>query len=501
MSMIGRALAKLSSSVRGQLMLELPDDLQPAFVANLLAGANAEVPATPAFCLLVHGKRKDFASVKPSVDFRELAMYRQGSHLAVAFASENRGMSTYSSVYPLLLSNGFPSSDTAHGGTGVGGLREFSTNLAEVLAEHVGTYGLTPSEFRNSVHAVLRFLADSYEFVGNGQSSFAADWWLHVQQWTESLALVAGRTDGPDGTAAIYGCAGLPVPALGPALDMAPKEYVGILRARWHSPSSIATEVARLQGIDSASRAASFLIKLDWDDSLSRVRLRSDSPVAYIALSTSTERLDKIWGWASLKEEDFANSFVDAKGKLSLRRLDAEFPSPWKHALPLIVARTQECSDERTRSIALEEIELVIPYKEDVDRTSVSSDASQAMANVDVHGTRGCSVSFDAATAQFQADGLHLRGKLTVTSAKKAPNLAWIEAISTGVTALYVADKCDGSFTILRPDEVAVWSKPQGRASKSSLRGPEIWSRKADCPANMELPWHRQLRIRHCLGK
>ena len=487
MSMIGRALARLGSRTGGQLMLELPDDLQPTFVAGILHGANSELPATPPYCLFVHGERKGPTLVEPDVDFRELAMYRQGSHLAVAFASENRGMATYSSVYPLLLSNGFPSSDTAHGGTGVGGLNEFSTTLAEIIAAR-STCGLPPGEFRDAVHGVLKFLADAYESIGNGQSSFAADWWLHVQLWTESLELIANTSPETTGVGAVYGCAGLPVPTTGSTLAMSPKEYIGILRARWHSPPSIMAELGRLQGIDFARVAADFLAKLDWEGSLARIRLRSDSPIAYVALATGTDPLDRIRGWASLQEVDFAKSYVDAKGKLTLRRFDSDLPCPWKNALPVIIAKLYECSEDPPRLMALEDVELIVPYKDGADRNSVPRGTINGMPGVQVRGTRGCSADLDVTAAEYLADGLHLRGKLTVVPAKKAPNLAWIEAITSGDPALFVADKCDGSFTTLGPAEAAIWAKPQGRAPKSSMRGPEIWSRNANVPETMELP-------------
>ena len=69
---------------------------------------------------------------------RELAMYRQGKHLAVTYASKNRGMATYSSVYPLLLSAGFPSTRSGEMGAGVATL----VDLSAAVKRHVQTVEL-----------------------------------------------------------------------------------------------------------------------------------------------------------------------------------------------------------------------------------------------------------------------------------------------------------------------------------------------------------------------
>ena len=72
MDAIGRTLARLAARTGGQLMLELPDDLPPNFVAALIRGANAEIDASPSFALFAHDRRQDVGSIDPRVDFREL---------------------------------------------------------------------------------------------------------------------------------------------------------------------------------------------------------------------------------------------------------------------------------------------------------------------------------------------------------------------------------------------------------------------------------------------
>ncbi len=488
MSLVGRALAHLADRIGGQLMLELPDDLQPEFIARLLEGANIEVATDPPYALFVHGQRQDVTSISPRVDFRELAMYRQGSHMAVAFASDNRGMSTYSSVYPLLLSNGFPSANTASGGTGVAGLQGFSSCLAGVLAEHIGTHGLSWEEFEKTTQSILEFLAAAYESVGNGQSSFAADWWLHVQLWVESLALVPSASLEPEGVARLYGCAGLPVPSRGHALSIRPKDYIKVLQDRWSSPPAIMTEIARLEGLAVAIKAAQSLAKLDWEKSHSITSLRSDSVIAFVATANGGDPLDRIRGWGQLDEVVFKESFVDAKGKLGVRRDGSDLPLPWKNAQPLLIAKANESRDESGNSLLLREVELVVPYKPDSVASSTNMDANDLLFQVQVSGIRGCAAVFEAESALLLPDGLHLKGTLELTPPKKARNLAWIEASPSGEAAQFLVDKCSGSFTLLRSDEAALWAKPQGRTTKASLRGPIIWSRRDSDAATVEVP-------------
>src|SRR5690606_23175188 len=59
MPLLGRAIARLARRIGGQLMLELRDDLEPAFVGDVLRGANEEVDAEPPFALFVRGQRQD----------------------------------------------------------------------------------------------------------------------------------------------------------------------------------------------------------------------------------------------------------------------------------------------------------------------------------------------------------------------------------------------------------------------------------------------------------
>lgn len=487
MSLIGCALARLAWRISGQLMLELPDDLQPDFIAELIQGANSEVPHEPSFALFVYGRRKDVDAISPRVDFRELAMYRQGSHMAIAFASDNRGMSTYSSVYPLLLSNGFPSANTAGGGSGVAGLQEFATSLAEVLFEKLGSQGLAATEFIEATQSILGYLAAAYETVGNGQSSFAADWWLHVNKWVTSLASVADSALELSGIAKLYGCAGLPVPVTGHALSLSPKEYIRILEDRWSAPSEIMTEIARLDGLELTENAAQSLSKLDWEKSHLETGLWSDSIIALVATAEGENPLDRIRGWGQLDENTFKDSFVDAKGKLLVRRDGAELPLPWPKALPVLVAKAGESIDDISDKLLLEGVELIVPYKPDSNAGQISKDSESIIKKIHVAGIRGCEARFDAEFAEFMSNGLHVKGVLEVAPSKKARNLIWLEVSTSGDISKYLADRCNGSFTVIRAEEAAIWAKQQGRNTKASIRGPVFWSSETDEGALLEL--------------
>lgn len=487
MSLIGRALARLAHRIAGQLMLELPDDLQPAFVARILEGANAEIDAHPSFALFVHGQRQDIDRISPRVDFRELAMYRQGSHLAVAFASDNRGMATYSSVYPLLLSNGFPAAHAGSGGTGVAGLQEFSACLAEVIFETHDGHGLSKGELQETTASILRFLAEAYEAVGNGQSSFAADWWQHVQLWVDSLTLAATTPLGLSGTNRLFGCAGLPVPSKGHTLSMGVRDYIKVLLDRWSTPQAAMTEIGRLGDVRSAEGAARHLEKVEWEHSHALSSLRTDSVVAFVATAAGHDPLDRPMGWGQLTETDF-NSYVEAKGKLGVRRNGDELSLPWKPALPVLIATLAETASSSADGLQLQQIELVVPYRPGKGGASASTDGDALGSHVHVSGIRGCQATFIVESSRLLPDGLHLKGVLTFAPASKSPNLAWIEATATGEAAKILVDRCNSSFTLLRSDEVALWTKTQGSATKSSLRGPVVWSRMNSEVPSIEVP-------------
>src|SRR5690606_25377376 len=109
-------------------------------------------------------------------------------------------------------------------------------------------------------------------------------------------------------------------------------------------------------------------------------------------------------------------------------------------------------------------------------------------AHVHVEGARGCTAVLDVDSEQLLPDGLHLKGTLAFTPANKASNTAWIEVTTKGSAAKLLVDRCSGSFTLLQPNEAALWAKPQGRSTKAALRGPIVLSPKGGDTPSLEIP-------------
>lgn len=484
MRLLGRAVARLAFRSGGQLMLEVPDDLDPRFVSGLIDGANLEVSSTPPFALFVSDKRKDAGSIKPGCDFHELAMFRQGKRLAVTYASDNSGMATYTSVYPLLLASGFPDSQPGAGPTGVGSLKAFATILADLLAEVGGTHELEPDVFRDAVIDLLTFLADAYRVAGNGQASVAADWWQHVGEWVEALSLPVGELE-EDGIPRIYGCAGLPAPARGTSLRMTPREYVEVLKERWSDPTVTMGELGRLQIFEGAKAAAEELSACDWDHSHSSVSLRSDSPIARVAIGPGVSREIRASAWSKLREDDFKNSFIEAKGKLRILKDGQDLRSPWKGASPVLIASQDEAY--ASGRLQLSAVTLVIPAKRS-GGTHAMLDTELDETLVKISGVGSCTASLRDASYELVGDGLHVSGTLLVAPSLKAPSVVVIEARCEGVAAAGLVDRTSTTFTIVRPDEVAIWARLSGRSAKSAMRGPLLWSKALSDAHSLELP-------------
>lgn len=468
MELIGKALARLAHKRGGQFLLELPDDLPPQFVAGLVGGANMEVAALPHYAIFVTGGRKDAEVISPKVGFRELAMYRQDDRLAIAYASENRGMATYSSVYPLLLPNGFPASDPASGGTGVVGFDSFTSTLAEVIGAQFGRFGIDGDDFRGCVGGILKFLADAYETAGNGQASFVADWWLHVQSWLDGLKHVS--TTGADAIRQIHGCAGLPAPDQGFSLALSARDYVSVLTSRWANPASIAAELARLEGIEASSEGAATLLGFDWDTSFARSSLHTDSPVARAARGDGLDPVAKMRGWSGIRETEFKDSYVYARDKLRIRRHGEELIGPWQTGFPVLrVGASEVVEPGASATIA---IELVLPKKDEGASTRPPSLDDDSLKNVKVSGARGTKASFTRHAARFDPEGLVLIGELTIEVTKRSRNLMGLHVDVTSALANFVANASSAKYTLIWPNDIALWIKPIGKARKGAIMGP-----------------------------
>ena len=486
-SFIGRAIGRLATRIGGQLMLELPDDLDPSFVAAIINGANSEIPADPPFAIFVHDQRRDVAVISPQCDFHELAGYRQGARLAAAYTTDNSGMATYSSVFPLLLPGTFPADQEGSAAAGIAGLSDFVDALSEVLLaileDDHWTRGIEPAAFRVAVSKIIEFLATAYAIEGNGQSSFSSDWWRHTGDWVESLALVPAE-DEPVGVARMYGCSGLPVPTEGDARAMSARRFVDVLRARWSNSNAIMLELGRLRGIESARAAAEVLASLEWSTSSAQSSLRTDSLVAHVSLASGTERASRVRGWSNLHEEDFSTSFVDAKGKLRIRRGGAELPAPWTGASPVLLVTADEIGKPVDTSVELSDIELIIPYRLGEDASSLPHDLSSLATNIAISSSSAREVSWELVSCESAPDGLHLTTTLRVTTSKKAPNVVSLEVSCGGGASAARVDRCTGTFTLIRPNEAAIWARRNTRA----LRGPVVWSEGTAADCRMGLP-------------
>ncbi|MEJ6021356.1 FtsK/SpoIIIE domain-containing protein [Ramlibacter sp. PS4R-6] len=472
---VGRALARLARNTGGQLLLELPDDLPPEFVARVLEGANREIPGEPAFAMFAHDHRSDVGGIEPSVDFRELAMYRQGSHLAIAYASDNRGMATYTSVYPLLLSAGFPAGSSATRGTGMADADRFLIHLADVVQDDLKLSAAHEEDFRGAFIEVAKFLASVYEQTGSGQGSSASDWWLHLEQWLSLLVKHQGDIR------EVYGAAGLPVPAEGLALRISARDYVRVLNARWSDPATIAAELARLEHIPTAAGAARVLAQIDWVGEQGRIALRTDSTVARVALAGSNRRE----GWSQLSEHDFANTYSDATGRLVVRASGKELPRPWSAATPILLL--DPGMNDLAGSFEIPEIELVVPWRQQSEIPDQLGEIRDLAKQVAVAGIRGSSASFHLASVHASQEGLHLQGTLAIALPVKSQGICTLEVISKGAIAKHLVDRCDGGFALVRSSEVCVQIRPESRVSASAQRGPVRWSR-GSIASTLKLP-------------
>jgi hypothetical protein len=486
-SILGRAVARLATRVGGQLMLELPDDLEPSFVAELISGANAEVPADPTFAIFVHEQRRDVQLISPQCDFHELAGYRQGARLAAAYATDNSGMATYSSVFPLLLPGTFPADQEGSAAAGIAGLADFAATLCEVLLDDLEdshwTRRIDSEAFTRVASNIIAFLAKAYEGEGNGQSSFSTDWWRQVGEWVECLKVVPEGND-PTGIERMYGCAGLPIPSKGEALSMTPQRFVSVLRSRWSTANAIILELGRIRSIPRAQPAADKLAALEWAASNEQSSLRTDSLVAHVSLAAWTDRAIRVAGWSSLHEDDFSNSFIEAKGKLRIRRGGKELPAPWAGTSPVLIAAVDEIVGPAAERVHLLSIELVVPFRPGADATSLTADLAALARGVTVSSPNASSLDWHLVSFDQAPDGVHLNGTLKVTTSKKAPNVVSLEVLSHGDASSALVDRCTGTFTLLRPWEAALWARKNTRA----VGGPVVWSTTSAEDCLMGLP-------------
>lgn len=493
--LLGNALSKLGHSLGGQHLLELPDDVPPSFVERLVQGANEVRAIHQPYCLLVHPSRDDLRHIPNSVNMRELARFRTAERLAIIHASDNRGMSTYSSVFSPLFSPAFPEGHDGASASGSSGLAQFLSCLAAVISERAGLDNNSARVVELSMLAVGNFLTEACVEVGNGKSSLAADWWQIIDVWAPAIyeALKTRPSDVPI-AALCYGAAGLPVPESDAATrgytysSLDPSKYVSALRARWPNAAAVQREIARLALFPSAHSACEQLSTVPWDIDLERYGLDSHSPVVRVTLAGTqdhTQRLARTMGWARLTESDFHESFTS--GALTLRVRNTELPRPWKLACPVLLLRDDEDGAGKSPDCHINEVTLTIPWKQ--GRTPRSLNASD-IDQIKLTGIRGTTANFLPYRIDHAGDGARLTGTLVVTPAKKAPGLLALELNVVGPLSRDVLDRVETLVTLVRSNEVAGFLKPvsRGRVSQSEYVGPVFWS-QPDGPR--QLPYRK----------
>lgn len=475
MPLIGKAIAIVAAKMGGQLMLELPDDLPPDFIKDVLQGANSTFHQVPSFAMLVHEKVDDLVGVEPRVDFRELAMYRQGQHLAVTYASKNRGMATYSSVYPLLLSAGFPSTQSGEMGAGVATLVDLSAAIAAVLLEHCAELEIEVEELDSVTQEILKFLADVYEITSGGQSSVAKDWWIHVESWVDNV-IAHARNRGSDTAAFLYGAAGLPNPGRKKTLGIKPKNYVKILQDRWVDADGISAELARLQTGLGEDQERSPLDRIDWAATVEHAQYDSDSAVARVALASRADQKLKTEGWAALDQTAFSAPVVDDRAQLIIQRTGVPLPRPFPQSPPVLVATAADFHDEISRQSIYVGVELVVPLEQDKEIPDSLRDG-KGLPRIEVSGVGTCRASLEVKKYEVTAGIITLVGDLTLTPSKAKPN-------SLAITVKgpeYVRAVEPLILVQIRPDECLFWAREEsaGRGRSRAL-GPWVCKARAN---------------------
>ena len=149
---LGRILGELGRSTGGQLLLELPDELSPTLLGGILMGANEGLPEGMPYAIVAHDARKDdLAKLSHRCDFRELAAYREGVRLVLVYESDNRGMSTYTSVFQPLFSAGFPGGSGQLPSAGVATATDLFRQAAVHFAMRCRLSGEVDASFQRSV--------------------------------------------------------------------------------------------------------------------------------------------------------------------------------------------------------------------------------------------------------------------------------------------------------------------------------------------------------------
>jgi hypothetical protein len=479
---LGRILGELGRSTGGQLLLELPDELRPSLLGNILSGANEGFPDDMPYAIVAHDARKDdLAHLAPNCDFRELAAYREGERLVIVYESDNRGMSTYTSVFQPMFSVGFPGGSGQLSSAGIA----TATDIFKQAATHLGSKhrlsGEIANSFQQSVLVAGNLLTDAYLKAGNGKIGISANWWTHVQTWFECLDVaLADLPSGISPAMACHGSAGIPVPAdpkNGYSDKFTGETYLKVLRARWGSPEEIRTEISRFEFVPTAMTAWGQLKEINWEEEFEESIFELDSPITRVALAGKAGHA-RVVGWANLTEIDFLETYQEAPRGLMIYRDGNELPLPWKGAPAVLVLSPEEDNCGEGPEITLESFGVVIPWRDGKDPVVPSE---EALHGIVLKAEGDGSIYLESISASIRKPGLLVKGMARIVLPAKQPTQLRLQAkIPAGLTEL--VDIAKGSVHVVRSNQAAVFLKPvSARARKSDQRGP--------CVIGMDLPF------------
>lgn len=466
------AIAGLAEQFGGQVILELPDELSPSFLKDVVSVANALIIADPAFAWLLVDRRADLEPFQPSCGFRELAQLRQDTRLVVCYASDNRGMSTYTTVYAPLFGPEFPSLSNSEIVTGgVAGIQTLSREVATRICEEIGAE-LLSDELVDATGSILGLLAESYRQEGNTASSWVSRWWLHAANWADDFVAAAKTGRGTkadiDLLKLIFGVAGLPSPDSGPRFS--PKmrrEYASVIRDRWASIGGIEDELARLARRPESADGARLLQKIDWAAGLIGAREGAGSLVeAITAAGSASNRAERYSGWASISESSFLSRKVSSS-ELVILRDGQSLPAPWPGAA-IFRVNTDEVDSNHPTVIDVRDITVVVPFLESVLPPTNAPDPKQLGRQLKIEITPGEVASFQLTAVRVSEAGLEIDVAVQMRLPSWTAKAVRIAVAFRGDWASYVGDEVSTRIFLLGPDAVLTLYRRSGLKGKDS---------------------------------
>jgi|GEM_PF-1852095 len=485
-SLLGSAIGSLALEVGGQLVVELPDDLSPTLVREIVAGVNASAQEKGLYCTAVYDQRKELATVSPggnTCTLRELAKYREGNLLAIAYASDFRGMNTYTTVLQKLFSPAFPSEPRLAVEEGAASLRDLSAALSRHL-KHSHRVFSDVEDLGAAMEFVIGFITRAHSSSSHATKSLRSDWWKHVAYWLKSLSGPGVTAVSPASTpievvSIVFAAAGLPRPRSlrMEAYSLSPDDYVLSITERWATAEQIESEIERLAWA-APSGVTEGLSKIDWADELPRAQIDSPSPLLAVALAGSgafgvadrTTQLGRLDAWRGISDSDF-KSIQKKKSTARFRQEGRGLPTPWAGGPEVLpISRAWEVPGE-SAIVEIPKFGILVPWVEGRGELSASVDVLN-LFSIDASGARFHSfkqTSFHASSDGVLFEGLLNIEKLAHPTAIRISLHGNKEAVRAGL-----ADGLTGTFYLVPPDFSIVLyrTKRQRRAQFAYTRVP-----------------------------